>query len=102
MYQAFLDILNRDNESEEKPDSTQNVRPDMFTVRDRVVHLRTRLKEGRVRFSDLFSYDSTRMEKVVTFMALLEMMYRLSSPLLRPSVRLSHTSHTCSARWINR
>ena len=76
LYQAFLDVLHRDDETEEKPDRTQNVRPDTFTVRDRVVHLRTRLKEGRVRFADLFSYDCTRMEKVVTFMALLEMLAR--------------------------
>lgn len=76
LYQAFLDILNRENEPEEKPDRTQNVRPDMFTVRDRVVHLRAKLKDGRVRFADLFTDASTRMEKVVTFMALLEMLAR--------------------------
>lgn len=76
LYSAFLDILNRDNEKEEKVDRTQNVRPDTFTVRDRVVHLRTRLKEGRVRFADLFTDASSRMEKVVTFMALLEMLAR--------------------------
>ena len=45
-------------------------------MRDRVVHLRTRLKEGRVRFADLFTDASSRMEKVVTFMALLEMLAR--------------------------
>ena len=76
LYQAFLDILNRENETEEKVDRTQNVRPDTFTVRDRVVHLRTKLKEGRLRFTDLFTDASTRMEKVVTFMALLEMLAR--------------------------
>ena len=76
LYQAFLDILYRENEAEEKVDRTQNVRPDTFTVRDRVVHLRTKLKEGRVRFADLFTDASTRMEKVVTFMALLEMLAR--------------------------
>ena len=76
LYQAFLDILTRENETEEKEDKTQNVRPDSFTIRDRVVHLRTRLKEGRVRFADLFSAASTRMEKIVTFMALLEMLAR--------------------------
>lgn len=76
LYQAFLDILNRENETEEKVDRSQNVRPDVFTVRDRVVHLRVKLKEGRVRFTDLFTDASTRMEKVVTFMALLEMLAR--------------------------
>ena len=38
LYNAFLDILNREDEAEEKQDRTQNVRPDTFTVRDRVVH----------------------------------------------------------------
>ena len=76
LYQAFLDILNRENETEEKVDKSQNVRPDTFTVRDRVLHLRVKLKEGRVRFTDLFTDASTRMEKVVTFMALLEMLAR--------------------------
>lgn len=76
LYQAFLEVLNREDETEEKQERTQSVRPDTFTVRDRVVHLRTRLKEGRVRFTDLFSDTSSRMEKVVTFMALLEMLAR--------------------------
>ncbi len=76
LYTAFLGILNREDAAEEKADRTQNVRPDTFTVRDRVVHLRTRLKDGRVRFSDLFSDTSTRMERIVTFMALLEMLAR--------------------------
>ncbi len=74
LYQAFLDVLNREDETEDRPDRTQRVRPDSFTVRDRVLHLRARLKEGRVRFSDLFGYGSSRMEKIVTFMALLEML----------------------------
>ena len=76
LYNAFLDILNRDETEEEKEDKSQRVRPDTFTVRDRVVHLRSKLKEGRVRFSDLFSDASSKMERIVTFMALLEMLAR--------------------------
>ena len=74
LYSAFLAILNREDEETEQQDMTQKVRPDQFTVRDRVVHLRDRLREGRVRFDTLFSDTSTRMERVVTFMALLEML----------------------------
>ncbi len=74
LYAAFLEVLNREDTEEEKIDRTQNVRPDTFTVRDRVLHLRAKLKEGRVRFKDLFTDASTRMEMVVTFMALLEML----------------------------
>lgn len=76
LYQSFIDILNREDETAEKKDRTQNVRPDTFTVRDRVVVLRNRLKEGRVRFTDLFTDTSSRMERIVTFMALLEMLAR--------------------------
>ena len=76
LYNAFLDILNRDDAEEEKEDKSQRVRPDTFTIRDRVVHLREKLRDGRVRFSDLFSDTSSKMERIVTFMALLEMLAR--------------------------
>jgi segregation and condensation protein A len=74
LYAAFLAVLNREDEDEEQPDMTQKVRPDTFTIRDRVVHLREKLTQGRVRFDELFTEASTRMERVVTFMALLEML----------------------------
>lgn len=74
LYSAFLAILNREDEAEEKKDMTQKVRPDVFTVRNRVLHLREKLKEGRIRFDALFTDTTTRMERVVTFMALLEML----------------------------
>ena len=74
LYTAFLAILNREDEAEEQRDMTQKVRPDVFTVRDRVMHLRESLKAGRVRFDELFTDATTRMERVVTFMALLEML----------------------------
>ena len=76
LYAAFLSILNREDAAEEQRDMTQRVRPDTFTVRDRVEHLRTRLKDGRVRFDALFTGSSTRMERIVTFMALLELLAR--------------------------
>ena len=76
LFAAFLTVLNREDEPEEKRDMTQRVRPDMFTVRERVEHLRVRLKEGRVRFDALFTDASSRMERIVTFMALLELLAR--------------------------
>ena len=76
LYGAFLAILNREDEREEKRDMTQRVRPDVYTVRDRVEHLRTRLKDGRIRFDALFTDASSRMERIVTFMALLELLAR--------------------------
>lgn len=73
LYQAFLLILNREEE-EKKPETVRRVRPDAYTVRDRVNHLRKRLASGRVAFWDLFTDTSSRIEKIVTFMALLEML----------------------------
>ena len=76
LYSAFLKILNREDAEEERRDMTQRVRPDVYTVRDRVEHLRGKLKEGRVRFDALFTDTSSRMERIVTFMALLELLAR--------------------------
>ncbi len=77
LYAAFLSILNREEEpDEQKDESLHNVRPDTYTVRDRVVVLRTRLTGGRVRFDELFTETSSRMERIVTFMALLELLAR--------------------------
>ena len=76
LYGAFLDVLHREDSPEEKLDKSQRVRPDTFTVRDRVEHLRNKLKDGRVRFSELFTDTSSKLERIVTFMALLEMLAR--------------------------
>ena len=73
LFAAFYAVLNREEPEEQEP-TVRRVRRDVFTVRDRVKQLRTRLKEGRVRFDELFTDTSTRMEKIVTFMALLEML----------------------------
>lgn len=73
LFAAFRELLEREQE-EEKPQYTHSVRPDAFTVRDRVTHLRSKLKQGWVRFDELFTDASSRMERIVTFMALLELL----------------------------
>ena len=73
LFSAFWDVVNR-TEEEEKPRIVRQVRRDSFTVRDRVTHIRKRLTAGRIAFDDLFTDASTRMDKIVTFMALLEML----------------------------
>lgn len=74
LFSAFVAMLERADATEPKQDATRRVRPDAFTVRDRVVILRNRLQAGRVRFDELFEPTATRMEMVVTFMALLELL----------------------------
>lgn len=73
LFSAFWNVLNRED-AEEKPRVVRHVIRDTFTVRDRVMYLRNRLKQGRVTFEELFTDTSTRMEKIVTFMALLELL----------------------------
>ena len=46
-----------------------------FTIPEKIAHIRQRIQmEGHVRLSMLFEYCRTRIEMVVTFLALLEMM----------------------------
>ena len=53
---------------------TSEVRRDRFTVAQRVTTLRAQLAEaGTLEFSSLFAADADRIEIVVTFLALLEL-----------------------------
>lgn len=73
LYAAFYKVLNRD-EKKEPEKTVRNVARESFTIRNRAVVIREKLKEKRIRFEDLFTDTSTRLEKIVTFMALLEML----------------------------
>lgn len=73
LYAAFYKVLNRD-EKKEPVKTIRNVARESFTVRNRAVVIREKLKGKRIRFEDLFTDASTRLEKIVTFMALLEML----------------------------
>lgn len=72
---AFLSALSR--EPEEKEALLHRVRQDVYTVRERSGMIRRRLREkASLNFYELFSGSPTRMELVVTFMAVLELMAR--------------------------
>ena len=76
LMDAFAELLARRNETPQ-PQPVQRVRPDAFTVRDRVARIKERLKAGEsLRFDELFDEDATRLETVVTFLALLELLTR--------------------------
>ena len=73
LFAAFQRVLLR-QQTPAEPLKRKVVR-DTYTVRLQTVRLRTALKKfGSVLFEDLFEPDADKMEKVVTFMALLEMM----------------------------
>ena len=73
LYAAFFRVLNRD-EKKEPEKMVRNVARESFTVRNRAVLIREKLKGKRIAFDDLFTDTSSRLEKIVTFMALLEML----------------------------
>lgn len=85
LYAAFLEILDRAPEAE-ADNPAHHVRPDAYTVRDRAAFIRERLRGGvSLRFDELFTPQTSRMERVVVFMALLEM-------LCRGEIRLSQSA----------
>ena len=75
LWAAFQKVLAKKNIPIEPV--RRRVVKDVYTVRSQAKRLRTALrKKGSLRFEDLFEADADRMEKIVTFMALLEMMSR--------------------------
>ena len=76
LFAAFADILKRTNVIGE--DSiARTVNADAYTVRKQLSFIRAKLAGNKtVKFEELFEEQSTKMEKIVTFMALLEMIAR--------------------------
>ena len=75
LWAAFQKVLERKDAPPEPP--KRRVVKDVYTVRKQAGRLRSALrKKGSLRFDELFEPGADRMEMVVTFMALLEMMSR--------------------------
>ncbi|MPM18164.1 Segregation and condensation protein A [bioreactor metagenome] len=76
LFSAFLVMLERKKDEPERIGPPQ-VRPDRYTVRTQTGKIRTILQQkAAVFFEELFESNTTRMEMIVTFMALLEMIAR--------------------------
>ena len=72
-----MDVLNREEPENRIPELAKRVDADRFTVRSQLVKIRDKLREKTtVTFDELFEETSVKMEKIVTFMALLEMIAR--------------------------
>ncbi len=72
---AFLSVLNRDHPNEPISPLAQHVSADRFTVRTQLAKIRCLLaQKNTMRFEDLFEAGSAKLERIVTFMALLEML----------------------------
>ena len=76
LFSAFLEMLTRKKDAPEVIRS-QHVSPDRYTVRSQTSRIRFILSEkDAVTFEEIFSPEAERMEIIVTFMALLEMIAR--------------------------
>ena len=74
LYDAFLSLLNRREETP-RLHELHDVHPDRYTVRGCLHKIRATLREAGapVRFETLFQPDADKLEIIVTFMALLDM-----------------------------
>ena len=74
LFRAFMELMDQKRDREERRSARPHVRADAFTVRSQMRTIRRKLNGGKtVRFEDLFGEDASKMEMIVTFMALLEM-----------------------------
>ena len=72
---AFISVLNRERPEAVAEALTQHISADRFTVRVQLRVIRKILTDKpSVRFEELFEANATKLERIVTFMALLEML----------------------------
>ena len=76
LVQAFAKLmLKQESLKSGNNGPTRSIPKDPFTVKDKIKHIRTKVKEQeKVLFEDLFSENSSRSEIVTTFQALLELL----------------------------
>lgn len=73
LLDAFSEAMNR-YVQKKLPPAVREIRRDLFTIKDKVQHIRRRLSAARsLTFGGLFEENATRGEIVVTFIALLEL-----------------------------
>ncbi|HOS18093.1 MAG TPA: segregation/condensation protein A [Clostridia bacterium] len=76
LFAAFAQLLRRTGDAREDA-SAQSVAADRYTVRNQLAFIRARLSERQtLTFEELFEGAREKLELVVTFMALLEMITR--------------------------
>jgi len=75
LLNIFMDVLNRKELKVDRIRSSFNsVRRDTFTIEEKIAHLKSMLKlKKQVRFNDFFDGSADKIEVVVTFLALLEL-----------------------------
>ncbi|MDL2220147.1 segregation/condensation protein A [Eubacteriales bacterium OttesenSCG-928-N14] len=75
LFETLQELLDNAAEVEAREPVVNVIRPERFTVRERIAMIRRKLKEkGKVAFNELFEQSATRGEIIATFVALLDMM----------------------------
>ncbi|MDO4565513.1 MAG: segregation/condensation protein A [Clostridia bacterium] len=75
LYEAFCELVSR-SKLESADNRGHSVQRDVFTIRRQIGLVRDKLKNGSALFSELFSENAGKLEMVVTFMAILELLSR--------------------------
>lgn len=75
LYKAFQDVISRRELKTDKVRSSfKSVVKDLYTVEEKIEYIENLLLlYPSVKFNSIFSYNSSRIEKIVTFLALLEL-----------------------------
>lgn len=74
LLDAFAKLLHKVS-ARENDEGTKQIQKDEFSVADKIIYIQDALnKKSRVAFSDLFDDSVTKMEVVVTFSAMLELL----------------------------
>ena len=74
LLDAFAKLLHKVN-ARSSEDSSKHIQKDQFSVADKIIYIQDALnKKEKVEFSNLFDDSVTKMEIVVTFSAMLELL----------------------------
>ena len=77
LFQAFIEVLRRGDADPAPQSPLHAVSADRFTVRSQRARIRSALAvSGKISFDELFEGAPEKLEKIVTFMALLDMLTR--------------------------
>ena len=85
MFDAFAELMDKRREEKQREINSQEVMDDRFTIRRQLVKIRDVLRDKvSVPFEELFEDDAPKMEMIVTFMALLDMLMRGEISIKQP------------------
>ena len=85
LFDAFAELMDKRREEKQREINSQEVMADRFTIRRQLVKIRDVLRDKvSVPFEELFEDDAPKMEMIVTFMALLDMLMRGEISIKQP------------------